>query len=146
MAQTHNPGTLLPQETNFDNADPVGIAQPYSQAEIEDLLYGNDRSVEERLARLREMRDEATVRESGDWGDQDPAAMLDEIDRAIEELSGDREASDENIDLADALYDDPANHSHALAPDDVDALRELSGQPEDAFDEDDEDEPVDGDH
>ena len=27
------------------------------------------------------------MRESGDWGDQDPAAMMDELDRAIDELS-----------------------------------------------------------
>jgi len=145
MAQTHHRGTLVPQETNFDNADQAGIAQPYSQSEIEDLLYGDDRSTEERLARLREMRDEAAIRESGDWGDEDPAAILDELDRAIEELSGDAEASDENFELAGVLIDDPANHSHTLSPDDVDALQELSGEDEaeEAFLEDDEDGPAD---
>ena len=57
MVQNHShPGSLVPQETNFDNADTPGIAQPYSQSEIEDLLYGNDRSVEDRLERLKEMR------------------------------------------------------------------------------------------
>jgi hypothetical protein len=147
MAQMHNRGTLLPQETNFDNADQAGIAQPYTQSEIEDLLYSDERPVEERLARLREMRDEASVRESGDFGDDDPAALLDELDRAIEELSGDAAASDENFELADAVVDDPADHSHALAPDDVDALTELSGVPEeDAFYDDDEDGPADDDH
>lgn len=152
MAQMHDRGTLVPQETNFDNADQVGIAQPYSQTEIEDLLYGNDRSTEERIARLREMRDELAARESADWGEEDPAAMMDEIDRAIEELSGDAEASDENFELADVLVDDPADHSHALSPDDVDALRELSGVGEDGDDEeegfyeDDEEGPADDDH
>ncbi|SFV32785.1 hypothetical protein SAMN05216456_1771 [Devosia crocina] len=150
MAQTHNRGTLIPQETNFDNADQAGIAQPYSQSEIEDLLYGDDRSSEERLARLREMRDELAMRESGDWGDEDPAAMINEIDRAIEELSGDAENSDDNYELADVMVDDPANHSHALSPDDVDALRELSGEAsdddEDGFYEEDEDGPADDDH
>lgn len=150
MAQMHHRGTLVPQETNFDNADQAGIAQPYSQSEIEDLLYGDDRPVEERLARLREMRDESAIRESGDWGDEDPAAMLDELDRAIEELSGDAEASDDNFGLADAVLDDPANHSHALAPDDVDALERLAGESleddEDGFYEEDEDGPADDDH
>lgn len=131
MAQMHDRGTLVPQETNFDNADQVGIAQPYSQTEIEDLLYSSDQPTEERLARLREMRDELAARESADWGEEDPAAMIDEIDRAIDELSGDAEASDENFELADVLVDDPADHSHALAPDDVDALTELSGIGED---------------
>ncbi|MET0438722.1 MAG: hypothetical protein ABW043_14625 [Devosia sp.] len=150
MAQMHHRGTLVPQETNFDNADQAGIAQPYSQSEIEDLLYGDDRPVDERLARLREMRDESAIRESGDWGDEDPAAMLDELDRAIEELSGDREASDDNFGVADAVLDDPANHSHALSPDDVDALEQLAGESleddEDGFYEEDEDGPADDDH
>ncbi|WP_449395881.1 hypothetical protein [Devosia riboflavina] len=150
MAQMHHRGTLVPQETNFDNADQAGIAQPYSQSEIEDLLYGDDRPVDERLARLREMRDESAIRERGDWGDEDPAAMLDELDRAIEELSGDREASDDNFGVADAVLDDPANHSHALSPDDVDALEQLAGESleddEDGFYEEDEDGPADDDH
>lgn len=150
MAQMHHRGTLVPQETNFDNADQAGIAQPYSQSEIEDLLYGDDRPVGERLARLREMRDESAIRESGDWGDEDAAAMLDEIDRAIEELSGDAEASDDNFGIADVVLDDPANHSHALSPDDVDALEQLAGESleddEDGFYEEDEDGPADDDH
>ncbi len=150
MAQMHHRGTLVPQETNFDNADQAGIAQPYSQSEIEDLLYGDDRPVEERLARLREMRDEEAIRESGDWGDEDPAAMLNEIDRAIEELSADRDASDANFSTEDMVLDDPTNHSHSLSPDDEDALRELSGEApdggEEGFYEEDEDGPVDDDH
>lgn len=150
MAQMHHRGTLVPQETNFDNADQAGIAQPYSQSEIEDLLYGDDRPVEERLARLREMRDEAAIRESGDWGDEDPASMLDELDRAIEELTGDSQASDDNFGIQDVVLDDPANHSHALAPDDVDALERLAGESieddEDSFYEEDEDGPADDDH
>lgn len=72
MAQMHHRGGLVPQETNFDNADQAGIAQPYSQSEIEDLLYGDDRPVDERLARLREMREETAIRESGDWGMKTP--------------------------------------------------------------------------
>jgi hypothetical protein len=132
MAPSHNSGFLSPGETNYDIPDQTNIAQPYSQNEIEELLYGGDLSVEERLAQLRQLRDDAVTRESGDWGDEDPASMLDEIDRAIEELSGDSSSSDDNYELADVLVDDPENHSHALAPDDVDALRELSGEAEDA--------------
>ncbi|KRA99675.1 hypothetical protein ASD83_03975 [Devosia sp. Root685] len=150
MAQMHHRGELVPQETNFDNADQAGIAQPYSQSEIEDLLYGDDRPVNARLARLREMLEESAIRESGDWGDEDPAAMLDEIDRAIEELSGDREASDDNQGIEDVVLDDPANHSHALSPDDVEALEALAGESledeEDGFYNEDEDGPADDDH
>lgn len=123
-----HPARLVPQETNFDNADNPGIAQPYSQSEIEDLLYGDDRSVAERVARLKEIRSEALARESGDFGDQDPAAMLDELDRAIEELEGDAANLDETGDAAALMSADPADHLDALSPDDVDARQALIGE------------------
>jgi len=48
------------------------------------------------------------------------------------------------------VLDDPANHSHALSPDDVDALEQLAGESleddEDGFYEEDEDGPADDDH
>lgn len=142
MAQHHDHhGTMVPQDTNFDNADQPGIAQPYSQTEIEELLYGDDRPASERLARLRELRDEAAIRESGDWGDQDPAAMLDELDRAIDELSATIANSDELDDayagLETSFDNDPADRLDALSPDDVDARHAIES--DEAFYEDDED-------
>ena len=140
----HNPGSIVPQETSFDNSDTPGIAQPYSQTEIEELLYGDDRPVEDRLARLRDMRDELIARESGDFGDEDPAAMIEELDRAMAELQRDAQNADETG-SADALMSaDPADHLDALAPDDVDARDALIGEEE--FYEEDEDGPVDDDH
>lgn len=142
MAQHHDHhGTMVPQDTNFDNADQPGIAQPYSQAEVEELLYGEDRPASERLARLREMREEAAIRESGDWGDQDPAALLDELDRAIDELSATIANSDDNEAYAglDTSFDnDPADRLDALSPDDEEARQAIEGD-EDAFFEDEED-------
>lgn len=130
MAQNHHnhPGRLVPQETSFDNADMPGIAQPYSQAEIEDLLYGDDRPVRDRVARLQEMRTELAARESGDFGDEDPAAMLDELDRALAELQGDSENLDETGDAAAIMAADPADHLDALSPDDIDARAALVGE------------------
>lgn len=140
----HNPGSIVPQETSFDNSDTPGIAQPYSQTEIEELLYGDDRPVDDRLARLRDMRDELATRESGDFGDEDPAAMIEELDRAMAELQRDAQNADETG-SADALMSaDPADHLDALAPDDVDARDALIGEEE--FYEEDEDGPVDDDH
>lgn len=148
MAQHHDHhGTMVPQDTNFDNADQPGIAQPYSQNEIEDLLYGDDRPASERLARLRELRDEAAVRESGDWGDQDPAAMLEEIDRAIDELS----ATIANSDDLDGSYagletsfdNDPADRLDALSPDDVDARHAIESDEDFYEDEEEELRPLD---
>lgn len=144
MAQHHDHhGTMVPQETNFDNADQPGIAQPYSQSEIEDLLYGDDRPAMERLARLREMRDEAAIRESGDWGDQDPAAMLDELDRAIDELSATIANADDTSDYAD--LDAPLDRDDRLdmlSPDDEDARHAIEGDDEEGFFEDDDVGPV----
>jgi len=144
MAQHHDHhGTMVPQDTNFDNADQPGIAQPYSQSEIEDLLYGDDRSAEERLARLRELREESAVRESGDWGDQDPKAMLAELDRAIDELSATIANGDDGetyAGLATNFDNDPADRLDALSPDDEEARQAIEGDEDEAFfDDEDED-------
>ena len=144
MAQHHDHhGTMLPQDTNFDNADQPGIAQPYSQTEIEDLLYGDDRPASERLARLKELRDEAAIRESGDWGDQDPAAMLDELDRAIDELSATIANGDDDetyAGLTTNFDNDPADRLDALSPDDEEARHAIEGDEAEAFfDDEDED-------
>jgi hypothetical protein len=147
MAQHHDHhGSMVPQETNFDNADQPGIAQPYTQSEVEDLLYGDDRPASERLARLRELRDESAIRESGDWGDQDPAAMLDELDRAIDELSATIANSEDNDDfagLATTFDHDPADRLDSLSPDDDEARHAIEGDEEGYFDdEDDEDDSL----
>jgi hypothetical protein len=139
MAQHHD--TIVPQDTNFDNADQPGIAQPYTQAEVEELLYGEDRPASERLARLRELRDENAIRESGDWGDEDPAAMLDELDRAIDELSATLANADEADDfagLAPTFDIDPASRLDALSPDDEEAREAIEGD-----DDGEEPEPLD---
>lgn len=131
MAQHHDHhGTMVPQDTNFDNADQPGIAQPYTQTEVEELLYGEDRPASERLARLRELRNESAIRESGDWGGQDPASMLDELDRAIDELSAVIANGDDNNDfagLATTFDNDPNDRLDALSPDDDDARYAIQG-------------------
>jgi hypothetical protein len=138
--QDHH-GGVVPQDTNFDNADQPGIAQPYTQSEVEELLYGDDRPAAERLARLRELRDESAIRESGDWGDQDPAAMLDELDRAIDELSATIANADDNeafAGLATTFDHDPAERLDTLSPDDEETRHAIEGD-EEAFFDDEED-------
>ncbi|WEK03548.1 MAG: hypothetical protein P0Y65_15295 [Candidatus Devosia phytovorans] len=148
MAQHHDHhGTMVPQNTNFDNADQPGIAQPYTQSEVEELLYGEDRPATERLARLRELRDESTIRESGDWGDQDPASMLDELDRAIDELSAVIANGEDNEDfagLATNFDNDPADRLDALSPDDDDARFAIEGDEDEESDDGLEEEKWDG--
>ncbi len=149
MARPNNQhGSIVPQDAIYDAADQPGIAFPYTQDEIDELLYGVDRSASERLGRLREIRDQMSVRESGDWGDQDPAAMIDELDRAIDELSAEiANADDEDEDdytlLEPALVTDPSEKLDSLSPDDVDAISAIAGVDVDAAEDDDEDEEED---
>jgi hypothetical protein len=145
MVQPHdNSDPLMPYDATFDATEQIALALPYSQDEIEDLLYGSDRPVEERIDRLKEMRAELAARESGDFGDQDPRDMIGEIDRAISELSAEAEQADADGALDAAVDIDPADHLDALAPDDVDARAALIGEEE--FYDEDEDGPVDDDH
>lgn len=149
MAQHQNQhGSIVAQDAITDAADQPGLAQPYTQDEVDELLYGIDRSASERLARLREIRDEMAIRESGDWGDQDPAAMMDELDRAIDELSAsianaDDEDDDDYVLLEPALDMDPAEKLDSLSPDDVDAISAIAGVDVDTADDEDEDDDED---
>ncbi|MEO8685049.1 MAG: hypothetical protein ABI414_09450 [Devosia sp.] len=121
MAPINHPGSILPQDLNFDNADQPGTELPLSQSEIDELEFGDDRPVAERLARLRELRGNMATREAGDWGDQDPKAMIAEIDRVIETLStGEANAddADDYAGLAPTLDSDPLDRRELLSPDD----------------------------
>lgn len=143
MAPTSNPGHIIPQDIEpGDASEAFGVAEPYTLTEIEDLLYGDDRPASQRLARLRELREQATVRESGDWGDQDPKASMDELDRAIDELSAMIANGDDAEDypnLSPTFDNDPGERLDALAPDDVDARHAITGDDEALFDDEDED-------
>jgi hypothetical protein len=123
-------GTILPQSNGFDGSeDSPGIAQPISQSEIEDLLYNDERPVDERIDRLRELRDEAAIRASGDNG-SDAWILLRELENALDLLIQDEEAADGNSEFAvfDAAYEvDPADHLEALSPDDEDGRLAIEG-------------------
>jgi hypothetical protein len=143
VRQHDNPGHLLPQDVMNDATDQPGIAHPYSQNEIDDLLYGSDRSVEERVERLREIRDEMAMRETGDFGGGDPQSLVDELDGAIAALTGDLDDAEAYPDITGAVSSDPADHLDALSPDDIEARDALIGEEELYGDEE---APVDDDH
>ena len=131
MPHPTNPDNVISQDIEpGDASEAFGIAEPYTQTEIEDLLYGDDRPASQRLDRLRELREQAAVREAGDWGDQDPARTMDELDRAIDELSadiGNSEDGDEYAGLASNFATDPNTRLDALSPDDVDTREAIEG-------------------
>jgi len=122
-------GTLLPQVSDLDD-DPPGIALPISQTEIEDLTYNDERPIEERIARLREMREEAMVQASAGVKGNDARVLVRELDRAIDMLSADEDEADETADFANlnlAYEIDPADHLDTLSPDDEDGRMAIEG-------------------
>ena len=117
MSNLH-PGRVLPQDVvPQDGWGDMMTALPISQAEIEDLLYGDDRPAHERVERLAELADSLRNREPADFGDNDPGRLLAEIDGAIARISGamDRDVAREGDEPT--MIDDPLNHRETLSPD-----------------------------
>ena len=118
MSNLH-PGRVLPQDlVPPDGGGDMLSAMPVSQAEIEDLLYGEDRPAEERIDRLAEIAETLRNSEQADFGDNDPGKLLGEIDSAIARLRGaiDRDP-DQITDDEPTMDDDPLNHRETLSPD-----------------------------
>ena len=129
MSSAH-PGHVLPQDIDpQDGGGDMMTALPVSQAEIEELLYGDDRPAAERVERLAEIADSLRQREPGDFGDNDPGALLGEIEEAISRLNGALER-DQDLIFDDAtMDDDPLDHRETLAPD-SDELEEIEREDE----------------
>ena len=84
MSPTNYQGDIIPQDTAEDDSSlETGAGQPLSEAEIEELLYGEGRPVAERLRLLRALRNDLAAREEADFGDDDPGELIDEIDERV---------------------------------------------------------------
>jgi hypothetical protein len=117
MSNLH-PGRVLPQDVvPQDGWGEVMTALPISQAEIDDLLYGDDRPPAERVERLSEIAEFLRSREPGDFGDDDPGRLLDEIERAIARINGSLERDPDLEYDEPTMADDPLNHRETLSPD-----------------------------
>jgi hypothetical protein len=118
MSNLH-PGRVLPQDiVPPDGSGDSITATPVSQAEIEDLLYGEDRPAEERIDRLAEIADSLRTQEPGDFGSNDPASLIGEIENAIARLRAGTERDPGMItDDEPTMDDDPLNHRETLSPD-----------------------------
>src|SRR3569832_898176 len=93
MSNAH-PGRIVPQDVALpDGSGSMLTALPVSQAEIEELLYGDDRPPRERIERLQELAGQLREDLPGDLGDGDGLAdsllLLLEVDEAIARLQGD---------------------------------------------------------
>lgn len=132
MRASNHPGRILPQDTGPGDAEEEVIAgMAISMGEVEELLYGDDRPVEARVDRLRELAEELRARESGEVADNDAETLLAEIERAIGELQSKGGRSSE----PGALDVDPAAHRETLAPD-SDEREALEDADEDSVEED----------
>src|SRR5690606_16006390 len=122
MSQFNQDAIVLAKDNRFgDENETAGPDQPFSQIEVEDLLYNDAISAPERLARLRAYRDDLRAQESIDFGDGDPRALVGEIDEAIMRLEN--TAADGSSETTRDL--DPLEHRETLSPDDDDLLDEL---------------------
>lgn len=111
---SHMNRSVESQDTRNDgDGEQVIIAQPLSQAEIDELLYSDEYPREERLARLREMRLELSEREISDFGSDDPGALLGQIEEAIAQLE---DGVGEFMDPASVDHN-PEDHRETLSPD-----------------------------
>ena len=134
MSASH-PGHVLPQDiTPPDGWGEMNAAQPVSSAEIEDLLYGEDRPAEERLARLREIADELRQMEPADFGDDDPGVLLGQIDEAVARLSGGIDRDPQAVFDEVSTDDDPLAHRETLSPD-SDELETIEEQDDESLDD-----------
>jgi hypothetical protein len=128
MSNAH-PGRILPQDVKAqDGWGEMVTALPISQAEIEELLYGDDRPPQERIARLQELAGQLREDLPGDLGDgdglADSKALLLEVDEAIARLQGDMDRDPDLVFDEVSTDGDPLNHRETLSPD-SDELEEI---------------------
>lgn len=117
MTSAH-PGRVLPQDVvPQDGSGDMMTALPVSQAEVEELLYGDDRPAAERVERLQELAAQLRDKEPGDFGDNDPGRLLVEIDSAIARINAALDR-DPELEFDEPTMDgDPLNHRETLSPD-----------------------------
>lgn len=114
MRASNHPGRILPQDTGPGDAEEEVLAGlAISMDEVRELLYGDDRPVEARVDRLRELAEELRAREAGEVADNDAETLLAEIERAI----GDLQHKGRRTSEPGAFDVDPLAHRETLAPD-----------------------------
>lgn len=118
--------TVMGQDRTSDGDfnDFVITADPLSQDELQELLYSDSFSREERIERLRDLRDTLVASESADLGTNDAASLRREVDRAIAELE---DAAGETMD-ASAIDHNPEDHSETLSPDSDEYLDRMAAE------------------
>lgn len=129
---SHINRTVESQDTRNDgDGEQVIIAQPLSQAEIDELLYSDEYPREERLARLRQVRLDLSEQEQSDFGTDDPGSLLGVVNNAIAALE---DGFGESMDAASVDHN-PEDHRETLSPD-SDELEAIEQADEESLDDD----------
>lgn len=124
MAEHPHEGRVIPVDQAMgDDANPMAALMPISIDEVNDYLYDESRPAEERLDRLREIRDELSGLDASDTMG-DVHSLRGEIERAIATL----EDSDRSAPEDAATSFDPSDHIEAQSPDDEDAIARITGE------------------
>jgi len=119
---------LIGQDDTLGNeGDRPGFSSPISPGEIEELLYNDGWTAAARIERLLDMRGQLAGLESADFGDDDPLALIRQIDAAIGQL---RNLEGEGMDPG-GIDMDASAHRETLSPDsdellDLEALDAVS--------------------
>jgi hypothetical protein len=116
-----------------NDGDQPGYTLPVSPTEIEELLYNEEWSADERIQRLLEMRGQLAELESPDYGDDDPLTLVRQIDDAISQL---RNLDGNSMD-PEGIDDDPSAHRETLSPD-SDELLAIEEEDEESLTDDEE--------
>lgn len=116
-----------------NDGDEPGYTQPVGPAEIEELLYNEEWSADERIGRLLAMRAQIAESESPDFGDDDPRTLIRQIDAAVAQL---RNLDGESMDPS-GMDMDSSSHRETLSPD-SDELLDLEEADEESLTDDEE--------
>jgi hypothetical protein len=119
MSPTVEFNELLAEDSPLGNdGDLSGVAQPVSESEIDELLYSEEWTTEQRITRLETLRADLLEMEAASADKSDRNALLARIDDALTQLRLDRGGE---IDPTAADHD-PATHRETMSPDDDDLL------------------------
>jgi hypothetical protein len=139
MSLHPRPGRVLAEdETPDSGVYSLGPGQPISQVEIDDIALDEARPIEDRIARLRELRDRVAPETDPDFADSDVPDILAEIDGQIAALSQEAGYAAELGELSQfdgGLSIDPEDRLDLLAPDDEDGRHRIEDGVEDIADE-----------
>jgi hypothetical protein len=148
----NNDDPIVPQDLGLDDADAndSGIPEALTQDVIDELVNSPTMSAEDRLSRLADLRNHLARRTASEFGDNDAASLLKEVEGAIAALQTELDnRADEPEDyerLDPALDIDPMEHRETLSPDDDDLIdlerSEDDEEDEDELDDEDDEDPL----